>query len=151
MNLIRSMTLLSGLRIWRCCELWCRLQTRLGSRVTIAVVQASSFSSNVISSLGTSYAAGVALKRQKQTKKRCFLLRPLQKEQKRLWRQEGCWEEVRRHGPGGRRADSRQRQEAKLHGLKWKARRLEAKARARAKSERKAKVQVQSLSSEFGH
>ena len=29
---------LSGLRIRRCPELWCRLQTRLGSRVAVALV-----------------------------------------------------------------------------------------------------------------
>ena len=29
--------LLSGLTIWRCHELWCRLQTRLGSRVAVAL------------------------------------------------------------------------------------------------------------------
>ena len=28
---------LSGLRIWHCCKLWCRLQTPLGSRVAVAV------------------------------------------------------------------------------------------------------------------
>ena len=26
---VRSLALLSGLRIWNCCELWCKLQTRL--------------------------------------------------------------------------------------------------------------------------
>ena len=30
--------LLSGLRIWHCCELWCRLQMRLGSYVAMAVI-----------------------------------------------------------------------------------------------------------------
>ena len=30
--------LLSGLRIRRCCELWCRLQTRLRFYVAVAVV-----------------------------------------------------------------------------------------------------------------
>ena len=29
---------LSGLRIWRCCELWCRSQAQLGSGVAVAVV-----------------------------------------------------------------------------------------------------------------
>ena len=29
---------LSGLRIWRCCELWCRSQMRLGSGIAVAVV-----------------------------------------------------------------------------------------------------------------
>ena len=28
---VRFLALLSGLRIWRCCELWCRFQTQLGS------------------------------------------------------------------------------------------------------------------------
>ena len=33
----RSLTLLSGLRIWHCCELWCRLLMQLGSIVAMAV------------------------------------------------------------------------------------------------------------------
>ena len=33
-----SLALLSGLRIQRYRELWCRLQTRLGSHVAVAVV-----------------------------------------------------------------------------------------------------------------
>ena len=33
-----SLALLSGLGIQSCCELWCRLQTWLGSWVTVAVV-----------------------------------------------------------------------------------------------------------------
>ena len=35
---VRSMDLLSGLRIWRCCELWCRSQTWLGSHIAVALV-----------------------------------------------------------------------------------------------------------------
>ena len=35
---VRSLALLSGLRIRRCCELWCRLQTRLGSQVAVVLV-----------------------------------------------------------------------------------------------------------------
>ena len=35
---VRAFALLNGLRIWHCCELWCRLQTRLGSCVAEAVV-----------------------------------------------------------------------------------------------------------------
>ena len=31
------LALLGGLRIWPFSELWCRLQMRLGSRVTVAV------------------------------------------------------------------------------------------------------------------
>ena len=34
----RSLALISGLRIQRCRELWCRLQTLLGSGVAVAVV-----------------------------------------------------------------------------------------------------------------
>ena len=32
---VQSLPLLSGLRIWRCRELWCRSQTLLGSRVAV--------------------------------------------------------------------------------------------------------------------
>ena len=32
-----SQALLSGLGIWHCCELWCRLQTWLGSNIAVAV------------------------------------------------------------------------------------------------------------------
>ena len=33
---VQSLASLSGLRIRRCCELWCRSQTQLGSRVAVA-------------------------------------------------------------------------------------------------------------------
>ena len=45
---------LSGLRIQRCHELWCRLQTWFRFRVAVAMVQASSCSSGSTPSLGTS-------------------------------------------------------------------------------------------------
>ena len=35
---VRSLPLLIGLTIRRCRELWCRLQTRLGSRVAVALL-----------------------------------------------------------------------------------------------------------------
>ena len=35
---VRSRALLSGLRIRHWCELWCRVQTRLGSHVAVALV-----------------------------------------------------------------------------------------------------------------
>ena len=35
---VRSLALLSGLRIQHCCELWCRSKTWLGSGVAVAVV-----------------------------------------------------------------------------------------------------------------
>ena len=34
---LRFLALLSGLRMWHFPELWCRLQTQLGSRVAVAV------------------------------------------------------------------------------------------------------------------
>ena len=48
-----------GLAKWvkdpvHCRELWCRLQTHLGSGIAVAVVQAASYSSNSTPSLGTS-------------------------------------------------------------------------------------------------
>ena len=63
---IWSLSLLSGLRIWRCCEPWCRLQTRLGSCVAVAVVKASSCSSDSTPSLGTSICCRYGPKKQKK-------------------------------------------------------------------------------------
>ena len=37
-DIVRSLASLSGLRIPRCQELWCRSQMQLGSRVAAAVV-----------------------------------------------------------------------------------------------------------------
>ena len=51
---IRSLASLSGLRIQHCHELWCKLQTRLGSGVVVAVVWAGSYSCDSTPSLGTS-------------------------------------------------------------------------------------------------
>ena len=51
---IPSLALLSGLRIQSCHELWCGSQMRLGSRVAMAVAVASSYSSDLTLSLGTS-------------------------------------------------------------------------------------------------
>ena len=34
---VQSLASLSGLRIWRCCELWCRSKTRLRFGVAVAV------------------------------------------------------------------------------------------------------------------
>ena len=50
---VRSLASLSGFRIQRCCELWYRSQTRLRSRIAVAVTQASSYSSSSTPSLGT--------------------------------------------------------------------------------------------------
>ena len=45
-------------RIWHCRELWCRLQTRLGSHVAVALAQASGYSSDLTPSLRTSICRG---------------------------------------------------------------------------------------------
>ena len=46
---------------WLWCRPACRSQTQLGSSVAVAAVQAGSYSSDLISSLGTSQAVGAAL------------------------------------------------------------------------------------------
>ena len=61
---------LSGLRIQRCPELWCRLQTWLGSGIAVALVQAGSNSSDQTPSLGTSICHGCGPKKTKDKKKR---------------------------------------------------------------------------------
>ena len=62
----RFLVLLSVLRIWRCHELWCRLQVPLGfcMAVAVAVAVAGSCSSDLIPRLGT--AVGAALKSKKK-------------------------------------------------------------------------------------
>ena len=50
---VRSPASLRGLRIWRCHELWCRSQTRLGSCPAVAVVEACSCISDSTPALGT--------------------------------------------------------------------------------------------------
>ena len=64
---VRSLALLSGLKIWHCYKLWHRLQMRLGPYVAVAVVWAGSCHSDSAPSLGT---ADVALKRKKEKKKK---------------------------------------------------------------------------------
>ena len=53
--------LIPGLTQWirHCREVWCRLQTWLGSGVAVAVVQANSCSSNLTPSLGTYICHGL--------------------------------------------------------------------------------------------
>ena len=62
---VRPLALLSGLRIWHCCELWCRWQTWLESGIAVAVVEAGSCSSDWTPSLGTSICHGCGPKKQK--------------------------------------------------------------------------------------
>ena len=59
-----------GLRIWHCCELWCRLQTQLRSQVAVAVAWAGSCISDLTPSLGTSVCFGYSPKKQKEKKKK---------------------------------------------------------------------------------
>ena len=65
---VRSLASLSGLRIWYCHELWCMLQTWLGSGVAVAL--ASSYTSNSTHSLGTSICRECVLKQRKKTRKK---------------------------------------------------------------------------------
>ena len=67
---VQSLVSLSGLRIQHCCELWCRSQTWLRSGVTIAVVQASGYSSDSTPSLGTYICCGCSLRKTKDQKKK---------------------------------------------------------------------------------
>ena len=56
------------LRIQHCRELWCRLQTQLGSWVAVALVKAGGYSSNLIPSLGTSICCKCGPKKTKKKK-----------------------------------------------------------------------------------
>ena len=66
----QSLALLSELRIWYCCELWCRLQKQLGSCVVVAVVQANNYSSDSTIAWKTPCASGMALKSKKMKSKK---------------------------------------------------------------------------------
>ena len=66
---VRSLALHSGLRIWRCPELWW-LQTQLGYCVAVAVVQASGYSSNLTPSLGNSICFKCSPKKQEKERER---------------------------------------------------------------------------------
>ena len=71
---VPSLALLSVLRIPRCLEIWCRLQTWLGSgvavAVAVAVALASGHSSDMTPSLGTSICHRCGPKKDKKRKKR---------------------------------------------------------------------------------
>ena len=66
---VRSLALLSGLRIWCCCELWCGSRTRLRSGVTVTMALASSCSSDSIPSLEISMCCGCGPKKMSERKK----------------------------------------------------------------------------------
>ena len=67
---VQSLAPLSGLKIQGCHELWLNSQTQLRTCVAVAVVQASSCSSDSNPSLGTSNAASVALKAERKKRKK---------------------------------------------------------------------------------
>jgi len=63
---VRSLASFSELRIWPCCELWCRSQMWLRSHVAVAVAKAGSCSSNLTPSLGTSICHRFCPKKEKK-------------------------------------------------------------------------------------
>ena len=70
---VQSLASISGLRIWCCCELWCRSQTQLGSCVAVAVMPACSCRSDWTPSLGTCICLKETKnKKTKQKKKPCW-------------------------------------------------------------------------------
>ena len=76
---VRSLASLSGLRIQRCRELWCRLQMRLGSCIAVALAWAVAAAPIRPLAWEPPYAAGAAqemAKRQKQKTKKNPELQP---------------------------------------------------------------------------
>ena len=65
---VQSLASHSGLRIWRCRELWCRLQTQLRSQVAVAVAWAGSGRSDSTPSLGTSICRRCGHKKKQKMK-----------------------------------------------------------------------------------
>ena len=64
---VRPLALLSGLRIWCCCEPWHSLQTWFGSGISVAVVRPGRYSSDLTLSLGTSICHRYGLKKTRYT------------------------------------------------------------------------------------
>ena len=67
---VRSLASLSRLRTQHGCELWYRLQMRLSSAVAVAVVLASSYSSDSTPRLGTSICRECGPKKNPPPKKK---------------------------------------------------------------------------------
>ena len=63
------------LKIWLCCELWCRLQMQLGSGIAVALAQAGGYSSNSTPSWEPPYATDISLikKKRKEKKNGCTI------------------------------------------------------------------------------
>ena len=69
---VQSLISLSGLRTWRCCKLQGRSQTQFRSGVAVAMMKASSCSSDLTPSLGTCICCRCALKRFKLLHLKCI-------------------------------------------------------------------------------
>ena len=67
---VRSLASLSESGIQRCCELWCRSQTCLGSGVAVVLAQAGGNSSDETPSVGTSICCECSPKKTKTEKKK---------------------------------------------------------------------------------
>ena len=67
-----SLASLSGLRIRRCRELWCRSQTQVRSCIAVAVVKATGYSSNLTPSRGISICHKYGPKKIKKKKEKSF-------------------------------------------------------------------------------
>ena len=68
---VRSLALLSGLRIWHCCELWCRSQMRLGSGIAVAWHRLAAAAPIRLLAWELPDAAGAALKRLRERGRDC--------------------------------------------------------------------------------
>ena len=66
---VRSLALLSGLRIRHCHELWCRSQTQLGSRVAVALFRPVATAPIQPLAWEPPHATGAALEKAKKKKK----------------------------------------------------------------------------------
>ena len=71
---VPSLALLSGLKIQRCRELWCRLQTQLGSRVAMALAWNGGYSSDSTPSLGSSICHRSSPKKWQKDKKKIEII-----------------------------------------------------------------------------
>ena len=74
---VRSLALLSGLRMQHCRELWCRSQMQLGCCVAVALAQAGSYSSDLTLAWEPPHAVGVVLKKHKDRKNHHLILKDL--------------------------------------------------------------------------
>ena len=77
---VRSLALLSGLGIWRCRELWYRLQTLLGSRIAVLWRRLAATAPIRPLAWELPYAVGAAQEIAKRPKKKKIYIFVLQKQ-----------------------------------------------------------------------